>query len=96
MAEYRLSPRAQRDLDGVFDYTVAHWGLPQALRYIDLIEAACADLAEAPQRTQDCAYIRPGYRRRSVERHVIYFRQTDYGIAVVRILHHRMDAPGHL
>jgi plasmid stabilization system protein ParE len=42
MAEYRLSPRAQRDLDGIFDYTVTQWGLPQALRYTDLIEAACA------------------------------------------------------
>jgi plasmid stabilization system protein ParE len=44
MAECRLSPRAQRDLDEVFDYTVAQWGLLQALRYTDLIEAACAGL----------------------------------------------------
>ena len=96
MAEYRLSPRALRDLDGVFDYTVAQWGLLQAMRYTDLIEAACADLAEAPQQAQGCANIRPGYRRRSVEQHVIYFRPTSYGIAVVRILHHRMDAARHL
>lgn len=96
MAEYRLSPRAQRDLDGVFDYTVTHWGLPQAMRYTDLIEAACAELADAPQRAQGCAHIRPGYRRRSVEQHVIYFRPTSYGIAVVRILHQRMDAARHL
>jgi len=87
MAEYRLSPAAQRDLDGVFDYSVAEWGLAQAMRYIDLIEAACADLAEAPQRAQGCGAIRPDYRRRSVEQHVIYFRATSYGIAVVRILH---------
>ncbi|MDQ0839740.1 type II toxin-antitoxin system RelE/ParE family toxin [Sphingomonas faeni] len=96
MAEYRLSPRAQRDLDGVFDHTVAHRGLPQAMRYTDLIEAACADLAEAPQQAQDCANIRPGYRRRSVEQHVIYFRLTGYGIAVIRILHQRMDAARYL
>ena len=96
MAEYRLGPRAQRDLDGVFDYTVAQWGLPQALRYTDLIEAACAALAEAPQQAPACAHIRPGYRRRSVEQHVIYFRPTTYGIAVVRILHQRMDAARHL
>ncbi len=96
MAEYRLSPRAQRDLEGVFDYTVAQWGLPQAMRYTDLVEAACADLAEAPQQSQGCGKIRPGYRRRSVEQHVIYFRPTGYGIAVVRILHRRMDAPRHL
>ena len=96
MAEYRLSPRAQRDLDGVFDYTVAQWGLPQALRYTDLIEAACAALAAAPLQAPGCAHIRPGYRRRGVEQHVIYFRPTRYGIAVVRILHHRMDAARHL
>jgi len=96
MAEYRLSPRAQRDLDGVFDYTVAQWGLPQALRYTDLIEAACAELAEAPQQAQNCAQIRPGYQRRGVESHIIYFRLTSYGIAVIRILHQRMDAVRHL
>jgi toxin ParE1/3/4 len=96
MAEYRLSPRAQRDLDGVFEHTVTRWGLAQALRYTDLIEAACADLAEAPHQAQGCANIRPGYRRRNVEQHVIYFRTTDYGIAIVRILNSRMDAARHL
>jgi toxin ParE1/3/4 len=96
MVEYRLSPKAQRDLDGIFDYTVKQWGLPQALRYTDLIEAACATLAEAPLQSQDCAAIRPGYRRRGVEQHVIYFRQTSYGIAIIRILHQRMDQARHL
>ena len=96
MAEYRLSPRAQRDLDGVFDYTVTHWGLPQAMRYTDLIEAARADLAEAPQQAHGCTNIRPGYRRRGVDQRVICFRPTSYGIAVIRILHQRMDAARHL
>ena len=96
MAEYRLSPAAQRDLDEVFDYTEAQWGLPQALRYIALIEAACTELAEVPQLGLNCANIRSGYRRRSVAQHVIYFRQTSDGIAVIRILHHRMDIARHL
>lgn len=96
MAEYRLSPGAQRDLDGVFDYTMARWGLPQTLHYIDLIEAACADLAQAPQQSQNCDTIRSGYRRRTVGRHVVYFRQTQYGISVIRILHQRMNAANHL
>jgi toxin ParE1/3/4 len=96
MAKYRLSPKAQRDLDKIFDYTVETWGLPQALRYTDLIEAACARLVEAPLQSQDCAIIAPGYRRRSVERHAIYFRETSYGIAIIRILHQQMDAARHL
>ena len=96
MAECLLSPRAQRDLEEIFDYTVKQWGLSQALRYAELVEATCADLAEAPQRSRNCAFIRPGYRRRRVGRHVIYFRQTSYGIAVIRILHQRMDLARHL
>jgi toxin ParE1/3/4 len=64
--------------------------------YTDLIEAACANLAEAPQQAPGCANIRQSYRRRGVEQHVIYFRPTSYGIAVIRILHQRMDAARHV
>ena len=66
------------------------------MRCTDLIESACAELAEAPQQAQGCANIRPGYRRRGVEQHVVYFRPTSYGIAVIRILHQRMDVTRHL
>jgi toxin ParE1/3/4 len=96
MAEVRLSPKAQNDLEGLFDHTVSRWGEAQALRYIELVEAACADLADAPQQAQGCDHIRPGYRRRGVGQHMIYFRPTSYGIAVIRILHQRMDAARHL
>jgi toxin ParE1/3/4 len=93
---FRLSPAAQDDLDGIFDYTVRQWGLEQAVRYTRSIEEACTRLAQTPTLAQDCAYIRPGYRRGVVGRHVIYFRVEDYGIAIIRILHRRMDAPRHL
>jgi toxin ParE1/3/4 len=96
MAEARLSPRAQRDLEELFDYTVAQWGLAQALRYTDLVAAACEALAAAPRHGIRCDHIRPGYRRRGIAQHMIYFRPTPYGIAVIRILHQRMDAARHL
>jgi toxin ParE1/3/4 len=96
MAEFRLSPKAQRDLDSIFDYTVSEWGLEQAFRYDKLIETTCAELANSPLLAPSCAHIRRGYRRRSVQQHVIYFRQTSYGITIIRILHQRMDAGRHL
>ena len=96
MAEFRLSPRAQRDLESIFDYTATQWDPPQAIRYAESIEAACAALSQAPLQSQNCATIRQGYRRRNVEQHAIYFRQTAYGIAVIRILHQRMDQVRHL
>lgn len=96
MPEYRLSPAAELDLEDIWTYTVEHWGIAQADRYTDLLIAAFAELAQSPKIASACDHIRPGYRRRSVERHVIYFRITDYGIAITRILHDRMDAPRHL
>lgn len=96
MAEYRLTPAAQRDLDSIFDYTVAQWGLVQAADYTDRIEQACNELAQAPLRAPACDAIRQGYRRRGVSRHVIYFRMMDTGIIVVRILHKRMNAADQL
>jgi len=96
MAEYRLSPAAERDLEGIWKYTRREWGLDQAERYTDLLTAAFQVLAESPKSAPACDHIRQGYRRRNVERHMIYIRITDYGIAIIRVLHERMDAPRHL
>jgi toxin ParE1/3/4 len=72
MAEYRLSPAAQRDLEGIWKYTRREWGLEQAELYTDLLTAAFQLLAEAPKSVPACDHIRRGYRRRNVERHMIY------------------------
>jgi toxin ParE1/3/4 len=72
------------------------WRLEQAVRYTDLLTAAFQALAESPKSAPTGDHIRHGYRRRNVERHMIYFRITDYGIAIIRVLHDRMDAPQHL
>jgi toxin ParE1/3/4 len=79
-------------LEGIWKYTRREWGLEQAERYTDLLTAAFKVLAEAPKSAPACDHIRPGYRRRNVERHMIYFRIIDYGIAIIRILHERMLA----
>lgn len=96
MAEYRLTPAAEGDLEAIWTYTLQKWSAEQADRYIDTLTDAFAELAQSPKSAPACDQIRPGYRRRSIGRHVIYFRPTTYGIVVVRILHDRMDAQGHL
>jgi toxin ParE1/3/4 len=96
MPEYRLSLAAERDLASIWRYTRAQWGREQANRYTLGLKAMCARLAQAPLQAESCANIRPGYRRRNAEHHTIYFRQTRDGIAVIRILHERMDAGMHL
>ena len=96
MAEYRLTPAAEDDLESIWTYTARQWGMEQADRYIESVTSAFVDLATSPKTAPTCDHIRPGYRRLRVARHMIYFQLTDYGIAVVRILHDRMDASRHL
>lgn len=96
MAEYRLTPAAERDLEAIWIYTFQEWGAVQANRYIDNVTMAFAELALSPKSAPACDHIRPGYRRRNVERHVIYFRITAYGIAIIRVLHDRMYALRHI
>lgn len=94
--EFRLAPAAERDLENIWRYTRQEWGPEQADRYVDLLVAVFGRLAEAPKSAPACEHIRVGYRRRHVGRHMIYFRITDYGIAIIRVLHERANAPRHL
>jgi toxin ParE1/3/4 len=96
MVEFRLSPAAESDLESIWSYTNERWGTKQANRYTDKLTAAFDTLAKSPKSAPACDHIRAGYRRRSVEQHMIYFRITTYGIAVIRILHDKMDAPRYL
>ena len=96
MAEFRLTPAAERDLEAIWRYTQQQWSVEQADRYTDILTAAFAILAQLPKSASACEHIRHGYRSRRIERHVIYFRITDYGIAIVRVLHERTDVPRHL
>ena len=83
-------------MEAIVQHTAAAWGVDQAERYVDKLIDAFERLVLSPRSAPSCGHIRIGYRRLLVERHVIYFRITDYGIAIIRILHGRMDAPSHL
>ncbi|MYI90030.1 MAG: type II toxin-antitoxin system RelE/ParE family toxin [Gammaproteobacteria bacterium] len=95
-AEYRLSPKAREDIEAVWLYSLAAWSAEQADRYTDDLTAAFAHLADIPKSGTSSEHIRAGYRRHSVLRHVIYYRETNYGIEVIRVLHNRMLASRHL
>ncbi len=95
MAEFRLTPAAVNDLEAIWIYSSNEWGQNQANTYIDELVRALTDLAENPGLAPACNHIRSGYRRLLVGRHHVYFKPCHHGIDVIRILHHRMDAPRH-
>lgn len=95
-AEYRLSPKAREDTEAVWLYPLAKWGTEQTDRYTDDLTAAFELLACNPKSGTSSENICTGYRRHSDLRHVNYYRETAYGIEVIRVLHDRMLATRHL
>lgn len=91
-----FSPRAKADLDDVWDYTTTRWSLDQAERYLRRIQRATLTIAEAPKPGRSCDEIRPGYFKRTVGSHVIFYRLRADAVDIVRILHVRMDFDRHL
>ncbi|MFT4188390.1 MAG: type II toxin-antitoxin system RelE/ParE family toxin [Aeromicrobium sp.] len=95
MTSYRLTPAAQRDLSSIWDYTAEQWGTRQAEIYLTEIREAIERVAADPRRGQPHDEIRPGYRRYSVGSHFLFYVEQTDGVAVIRILHHRMDSTRH-
>lgn len=60
---YGLSPRAQTDLNEIWDYTVDRWGFEQAESYIRQLWERIESLAAHPAMGQECSRIRPGYHK---------------------------------
>ena len=57
------------------------------------MDKAFYDIAKMPEKGRNCDYIRLGYRKYGVGKHLIFYRQVDNNsIEIVRILHKRMDA----
>lgn len=95
MRRYTLSPRAQSDLEEIWDYTAARWSVDQAEIYVCQIKAA-VEAAADPRRGRACDEVRAGYRKYPAGTHVLFYRTMANGVDIVRILHQRMDFERHL
>ncbi|KEO52499.1 MULTISPECIES: type II toxin-antitoxin system RelE/ParE family toxin [Thalassospira] len=92
---YRLSQKAEADLEEIWLYTMQRWSAAQADKYIRDFLIVFDDLAGGARSGQQCD-IRDGYLKIAMSAHVIYYRQAGGTIEVVRILHGRMDVNRHL
>ncbi len=86
-----FSPAAKTDVSDIWHYSVTEWGENQAELYILELESACTKLANGLNFETIADYIKPGYRKALVGKHVIYFTRQEHEITVVRILHQSMD-----
>ena len=87
---YRLSSRAEQDLDEVWLYVAEDASPTTADRLIDDIVNRFDLLVEQPRIGRLRPEFGPGVRSISVENHVIYYRH-DVDVLIARVLHGRRD-----
>jgi toxin ParE1/3/4 len=83
-------------MESVWLYTLSQWGHGQTEKYIDDLAAAFELLTTNPRLGTSCDKIRRGYRKPPILCHVIYYREVDYGIEIIRVLHDHQLAARHL
>jgi toxin ParE1/3/4 len=93
---FTLTPRAQADLDEIWEYTVGRWSVDQAETYTRQLWRDIAAIAERPSLGDECPEVRKGYRKYPSGSHVLFYRLVADRVDVVRILHERMDYGRHI
>ena len=96
MTALRLTKKAVDDLRSIGRYTQKKWGHEQRNKYLKKLDDSFKIIAREPKIGVACDYIRKGYRRYHVGRHLIYYFQSDTNMEIVRILHDRMDVDNHI
>jgi toxin ParE1/3/4 len=86
MPTYVLSHEAVSDIKGITDY-IAQQNVTAAIKLLGRIEETCQMLAENPGLGEvRQGFGIPGCRSFTVSRYVVFFRPSNNGIAVARIL----------
>lgn len=88
---YKLSVRAERDLELLYEYSAAQFGDFQAENYLLDLERAFLLLSEFPHMGKSVESIRPALRCHYHRSHAIYYKPSKIGVFIVRVLDQRMD-----
>lgn len=91
-----LSQAAEADLDDIWQYTVATWGVDQAISYTRQFQTAFTRLAAGVVSGRSAEDIRTGYLKITVGKHVAFYLIKAEQIEIIRILHQRMDVEAEL
>ncbi len=87
MADYRLSGKADDDLNEIYLYSYQRFGESKADDYLLNMERCFIMLANQPRLGRQIDNIRKGYRRLDHGNHAIFYKITDKNIIIMRVLH---------
>ena len=91
MSQFRLLPRAARDLNEIADYTLAQWGARQLEDYMKQIDKRFRVLAANPLLGRARDELGAGVRSFPHARHVIFYVEESGEIHIIGVVHAAMD-----
>lgn len=86
MRRYKLSNEARAELVEIVRYGDEHFGVAQSDRYRDRLTEHFELLARQPLLFPAVDHIRRGYRRSVCGVHAVYYRVTDTGVEIMRLI----------
>ena len=95
-AKVRLTVRAEQDLSEIYTYSFDEFGEDKADAYLLGLDEKFHLLASNPELGRHIDHVRAGYLRFEFVSHSVFYRTTDDGIQIVRVLHQRMNYRLHL
>ena len=87
MRRYCLTQQAEADLSEIWDYSDARWGRDQADRYVSALFDCFARALDAPEAGRNRSAFVPGARSTQSGRHLAFYRETEHGVVILRIVH---------
>ena len=96
MGVYRLSPRAERDIDRIYEYSITQFGFAVAHDYLTRLCHALEARTTHSEMGRDYSHLRRGLRRFEYESHSIFYRKSGGDILILRVLGQAQLAARHL
>ena len=94
--KFRVTPRANDDLQQIADYNLARWGAAQMVRYLGDLDERFGWLADNPESGSRRDEVRPDPRSFVQGSRVIFYQQRKGGIEIVAVLHQSSEIEAHL
>jgi toxin ParE1/3/4 len=91
MKPFSLTKEAKEDLKKIARFTEKCWGRDQRFLYIKQFDDVFRLLSKNISLGKHCEYIKKGYRKFPQSSHIIFYREENSKIVIVRILHKNMD-----
>ena len=97
MVNYSLSGKASKDITGIYIFSIRNFGLKQAKKNINELEAFFIELSTRPELSKDASLFAYNLKYYNYKSHVIFYIYTKKNsILIVRVLGKHMDFIQHL